>query len=112
MYSGADHAFEVRHGTIRHSRIQNDWRLRHPRCPPSIRRRKTGGSVKDSRPPPRFHAERFLEAERATAVVIIVAMPAKQPVARLFVARNGPAVLFMDFEPHGAPPAAARCGFR
>lgn len=56
--------------------------------------------------------ERLFEAERVTAIIIIVAMPTEQPVTRFFIARNGSAIVLVDFEPHRPPPAVPRRLFR
>ena len=65
--------------------------------------------------------ERLLEAQRVGAVVIIVAVPAEQPIAGLFVARNGALVVARALQaaspggrgaappPRPPPTAAARC---
>jgi len=60
------------------------------------------------RPAPMFRMERLLEAQSRRMIVIIIAVPAEQPVAGFFIARNRPRVVLMDFESHRPALAAPR----
>jgi len=64
--------------------------------------RRTGAT------PPGFHIQRLLEAQRGRMIVIIVGVPAKEPVTRLFIAGDRPGVVLADFEPHRAAAPATR----
>ncbi len=55
--------------------------------------------------PPMSRIERLLEAQSRRVIVIIIAMPTEQPVARFFVTCNRSCVVLVDFETH--LPAAA-----
>ena len=72
------------------------WRQVHRRCPPSkpIRAAESGGSV--------TAAKQLFEPQRSRMIVIVIRLPAKQPVAGFFVARNRPRVVLVDFKPHRA----------
>src|SRR5580704_1098431 len=97
MWVEAGHALNVRHGANRHSGKQNNWRLHPTQCQPSkpIRASESGRIYGTT--------ERLFETQRMAAVVIILVVPAKQPIPRLLVTRNGSFVVLVHFEPQCLP---------
>ena len=61
---------------------------------------------------PRFRAEQFFEAQRVAVIVVIVATPAEQPVARFPVARDRSAIVLVDFKPYRPAASPLRGVFR
>jgi hypothetical protein len=108
MRSVADHAVEIRRGTIRHSRKQDHWRLRRLR----YAQIDSGGFASHRPARSRFPAEHLFESDGVAAIVIIAAAPAKPAIAEFAVERDGAGIPLMNFKAHCSPSAPLRCVFR